>query len=65
MTHHVWSIRLPGKSMEREPPIVFPSEFRDSQDYDRLACVRCAVWCVVFEAAICITVAFGLWLCFR
>jgi hypothetical protein len=67
MTHHVWSLRTLGKSTGREPPIVFPTEFVDSRDDDRLSSIRGVVWCVVCEAAICIVVAvgWGLWLCFR
>jgi hypothetical protein len=46
---------------------VFPTEFVDSRDDDRLASIRGVLWCVVCEAAICIvvTVGWGLWLCFK
>ena len=38
---------------------MFPTEFVDSRDDDRLASIRGVVWCVVCEAAICIVVAVG------
>jgi hypothetical protein len=55
MTDIVGSMRRSGK-VRRESIVVFPSQFVEAEYETRLACIRCAVWCVVFEVGLCIAV---------
>lgn len=56
MKHDLDSSGLPGKSIRR-PPIEFPISLVEPVREDRLGAIRCVVWGLLFEVAVCIVVA--------
>jgi hypothetical protein len=52
MTNHIGPARYPVKVLPRASMTVFPSQVVDPEYESRVAPIRWAVWCFVFELAL-------------